>query len=485
MAKKLIALLLVALTLFTIVACSSGEGDAKTTKGEVVTQSNYDGPSLDYDFGGKTYEFGTMTDGFNGFDYRLSIVAPVGSADIVDVAVADRNKWVEDNINCKITTGDINYGNWHTIMSNIKSGDCTFDTMFLQFDSTCSTYIAESYYADMKELDINWEEEYWNPAANKSLELLGKQYCVATDISYMNFYGQTMVAFNTVVADELLTTGQIEKDLYSIVNDNEWTLDNMMAIGKAALKDLDGVGGYNVLSDRVGMNANWQMIRALMVAGGYNFTEIDENGELVSVVDNRSFEGYFSKVFDLYNTDGLLITSDTTPDWRDSCYVPLQENRMLFMITTFPGSIRNELQAGNYGFLPMPKSSETQERYLSPAGAWNGAIMGMPKSVVSSEYDFISAVLNAMAYKSYTDVNEAFYNYALNYKHAQDDESIEMLRIIRDGIVFDYAIGFNFADCCENLDKIVGRGINTFASTYNGMKDAMNAEIDQLMDALR
>ena len=483
-AKKWIAAGLAALALFSVVACQTSDGEPKTTKGEVVTQGGYDGPSLDYDFGGKTYEFGSMTDGFNGYDYRLSIVAPEGSADIVDVAVLDRNTWVEDNLNCKITTGDIHYGNWNTILANIMSGDCTFDTMLLQFSSTCDTYIVGGYYSDMKALDINWDEEYWNPEANKSLELLGKQYCAVTDISYLSFYGYTMVAFNKTIEDELLVNGRIDKGLYQTVNDGEWTLDKMTAIGRQAVKDVDG-NGIDFLSDRFGFNANLMMVRALMVAGDYRFTEINEDGELVSAIDERSFEKYFSKIFTLYTEDGLLACSNlVNVDWREVCYVPLQENRLLFMITTFPGQIRTEMTAGNYGFLPMPKSTETQERYLTPAGAWNGAIMGMPRSTPSSEYEFISAVLNAMAYKSYIDVNEAFYNYALNYKHAQDDESIEMFRIIRNGITFDYAIGFNFADCCDNLDTIISRGINTFASTYNGMKDAVNAEIEELMAKL-
>ena len=482
MLKKWIAIGLAALTLFGVVACQTSDdepgvttGEVVTTTGEVVTQGGVTIPCLDYDFNGKTYEFGTQTNAFNGYDYRLAIIAPEGSADIVDVAVLDRNAWVEDNLNCKIAIGDIHWGNWNTIQANIMSGDCTFETMFLQFSSTCSTYITGGYYADMKALDIDWETEYWNPGANQSLEILGKQYCAVTDISYMSFYGYALAFFNSTVEDELLTSGELEKRLYDIVLDGEFTLDKMIEIGRKAVKDIDG-GGILYSSDRVGITSDYSHIRTLLVAGGYNFVQTDEDGRLYSSVDGKGFESYYSKIFDLFtNTDVFCPYNE---------YIQIQEDRTLFGMATFPPLMREKMDAGNYGFLPMPKGTEAQADYLTPASMWNGQLLGLPISTPSANYEFISAVLNAMAYKSYTDVNEAFYNYALNYKHAQDDESIEMFRIIRNGITYDYAFGFDFADCCSNLDKMVSRGINTFSSTYNGMKDAMNTEIEELMAKL-
>ena len=483
MAKKLIALFLVCVALFTVVACNTGSGDSETTDDTQTTQNgtqtgtdDIDVPPLDYDFDGKEFEFGAVTTCFNGYDYRLAIVSPEGSADIVDVAVLDRNTWVEDNLNCKITVGDIHYGNWNTLLANILSGDCTFESMFMQYDFTCNTYIAGGYFSDMKRLSLNWNSDYWNPEANETLELLGKQYCAVSDISYMSFYGYPLIAFSTTVAEELLVTDQMDKTLYQTVLDDEWTLDYMVELGKKVIKDIDG-GGIDPTADRFGIICNASLLRSLMVAGGYNFVQVNDEGVLESAVGGKGFESYFSKLFDMY-TDTELSDSNNT-------YTPFMEDRLLFFATTFPASMREYLTEGDYGFLPMPKSTEAQERYLTPASMWNGQLLGLPVSTPSSNYEFISVVLNAMAYKSYTDVNDAFYNYALNYKHAQDDESIEMLRIIRDGIVFDYAIAFNFADCCDVLDKICIRGINTFASTYNGMKDAMDAEIKELMEQIR
>lgn len=444
-----------------------------TVPSQTTNNNNGAVPYIDYD--GKEFEFGATTEAFNGYDYRMAIVSPEGSVDALDVAVYERNQWVEDALNCKIAVGDIHYGNWNHLLANIYSGDCTFESLLMQYDVTCATFITGGYFTDMNRYALDWEADYWNPSANQSLVLNGKQYCAVSDISYMSHYGYAMTVFNTAVEQDLLISGILDKRLYDVVLDDEFTLDKMIEIGRMAVRDLDG-GGIDYLTDRVGIMSDYSQARNLMISGGYRFVRTDENGTLSGAVDDVGFGDYFTKIFDLFTDEDLFSPY--------SEYVTLQEDRTLFCMVTYPPLLREKMSAGSYGILPMPKGTESQEKYLTPGVQWNGQVLGIPVSIFSENYAFVTDVLNAMAYKSYEGVNEVFYNYALGYEKAPDDASIEMFRIIRDGITYDYGVSFDFANCCTDLEQMIGHGYNTFASTYDGKKEAMDAAIEELLENL-
>ena len=56
----------------------------------------------------------------------------------------------------------------------------------------------------------------------------------------------------------------------------------------------------------------------------------------------------------------------------------------------------------------------------------------------AKDVEMTSIILEALAAESYKNVVPAFYNVALKTKGARDDESSEMIDMIRDGLTFDF-----------------------------------------------
>ena len=89
----------------------------------------------------------------------------------------------------------------------------------------------------------------------------------------------------------------------------------------------------------------------------------------------------------------------------------------------------------NYGVLPYPKYSETQDHYYSRVvDAWLHVV---PKSC--SDIDRASVILEALASGSSQYVFPAYYEKVLKYQIMRNPQDIEMLELIRAHRTFDLA----------------------------------------------
>ena len=133
-----------------------------------------------------------------------------------------------------------------------------------------------------------------------------------------------------------------------------------------------------------------------------------------------------------------------------------------------------------FGVIPFPKYDEAQEKYYS--SVWNGLVC-VP--VTAKDMDCCGAVLETMAYYSGDTLVPAYYEKLLGSKFARDDDSVEMLDIIFDGLVFD--IGFcydNWIKCyCvlgtllnqgdTNLASFAAANLNTYEEHYRALFDSV------------
>jgi hypothetical protein len=73
--------------------------------------------------------------------------------------------------------------------------------------------------------------------------------------------------------------------------------------------------------------------------------------------------------------------------------------------------------------------------------SWNGySMFCTPVTVQNTEK--VGAVIEALAAESRKSVLPAFYDIALKTKYARDDDSAEMIDIIRDGISYNFGVEY-------------------------------------------
>jgi hypothetical protein len=89
----------------------------------------------------------------------------------------------------------------------------------------------------------------------------------------------------------------------------------------------------------------------------------------------------------------------------------------------------------DFGIIPYPKWDEYQENYLTTSVAYF-SLFCVPVTVRNLEMTGI--ITEALCVESYKKVIPAFYEVSLKTKLARDDESSEMIDIIRSGLTFDF-----------------------------------------------
>ena len=102
--------------------------------------------------------------------------------------------------------------------------------------------------------------------------------------------------------------------------------------------------------------------------------------------------------------------------------------------------------------------------------------------------DRVTAFLEAMAAESYRRVTYAYYDTALKVQYARDPVAAEMLDIISEGIVFDFAYVYNqslntAAACFRNV-FVDTASVGKAASTIKSLQRSTEKSMEQLVKKL-
>ena len=87
----------------------------------------------------------------------------------------------------------------------------------------------------------------------------------------------------------------------------------------------------------------------------------------------------------------------------------------------------------NYGILPIPKYDEDQENYHTCL-SMTYSQFSVP--VIAPEPNVSAAVLESMAHNGYVSLSPKVFE-ALQYRYSKRAEDVEMLTILRDGIMYE------------------------------------------------
>ena len=184
---------------------------------------------------------------------------------------------------------------------------------------------------------------------------------------------------------------------------------------------------------------------------------------------------------DMLRVPGEYLHANNAVDTGFNYQAIFMNNRALMMIGLLQAADMFRAIEIDFGVLPMPKYDEGQRDYYSFLGP------AMPLTVVptsSHDPEFAGAVMDAMAYMSYKDVTPIFFDMTVSHKQLRNDDSIEMLQIIRNNSAFDigYAYGWT-ANFQEEIRSSIGTGGTLgIASHIERNIGTMQARIEQTID---
>lgn len=411
----------------------------------------------------------------------VQLEAEEQNGELVNDAIYDRNRKVEERFNCKINVSESTVQPTE-ISQLVMSGDTTYDIL-LQRD--CNVAKTATYLMDWNEIPyIKFNADWWYPQATDLFRFNNKLVAAANSISLSCVARASGFAFNKEIYDEI--SGG--KSLYDYVYEDKWTLDNFHSIAKAAYKDLNGNGEIDT-DDRfgIGVSSYKETFARLINGAGVSYLSRDTDGNPIFTLDTDEIS--INKLLDIYKVSAdKEIYSNTSTNMDDATsYGSVIKNTALF-VRAHARLLGTDLRDSNVdcGIVPNPKYDEDQDRYYSTTFAFE--IMTLPKTLAPERYENVGIMLEALAFDSHKNVLERYKEDAVKIKYTQDDDSFAMLDIIFNSISFDLGLVLWEGQIANPLLKgMYANGseqiMSTFASQKNVIEDTINEFLTNFSNA--
>jgi hypothetical protein len=178
------------------------------------------------------------------------------------------------------------------------------------------------------------------------------------------------------------------------------------------------------------------MINALVTSFGIPYTAMDAEGyPTLSFMGERTVTAFDTVKAALGDKATVHSYSGETLEIISGMSDMFSANRALFMSQTINCASVMRAMDADFGILPSPKLDEEQERYYTQV-LENASVIGIPSVV--SDVGMSATILEALGAASSEIVTPAYYDTALRTKFTRDEESAEMLDLIRESIVYDF-----------------------------------------------
>ncbi len=415
-------------------------------------------------------------------DTRMEFIAEKGSTDVVEAAVYERNKLVEDRLNITfeyIEVSDTRHAGSainDLLTTTVSSGTDEYDIISNHMSQTTTSLLA-GYLRNLNTVSyLDWSQPWWNRSYSEEVTVDDKQYLAVGELTLSYISGTFAMFFNKY----LWNNYRNGEDLYAVVKNGEWTLDKLTSYVTDFWQDTDGKDGLTE-DDMVGLfHCTSALCDGFAGAAGVRFTEFNEETDSYTFVLNEQ------RTFDFVDKMKLLLfESNSTfigPDDFQIGLEKLSNDTALFTPNILGGSLYLRSMENDYGIIPMPKLDTEQDAYTT--FVHNGfSVVGIPTTV--KEPDTMGAVIEALCAESYRRVTHAYYDTALKYKYNRDPQAVEMLDIITGNIRFDFAYCYN-----QSLNTVAAvfrtvleskSSISKAASTIRGKQRNTEKSIAQLV----
>ena len=480
--KKALSIALLTSVLLSSLSCG-GESvpdettalSADTTTEAVETEISDDLPEIDYE--GAAFTMFVRDD--DGFIADMYVEATTG--DIMNDAVYERNQKVAERfgIEFRIVRSANVYATDAT--SVILAGDDSYD-MLLCHARKISSYAQNSllleWNTELKYIDL--DKPWWNQDSRESLSVAHKLFTCSGDICHLNLGAANGMFYNKHIFRELKLD-----EPYDMVKSGKWTFDEFGKLAKQGTRDLNGDGKIDFENDRVGYLTSWWIgpIQVLYT-GGQRICEKDGNDELTLTLNTERTVDIFDKYFAFTDSDaGHIILADGNADVKARTFA---EDRAMFLDGNIKTLDLMRDMKSDFGIIPWPKFDDSDEKYYTNVDAGCNLI-GVPISV--ADPDRVSIVLEALCAEGSKTVMPQYYEVALQTKYSRDDESVQMLDIIRDGRVFDIGYFYDNTVIPSAINSIGWKLAQTeghsFASVYAENESSAIAKIEEINKVYR
>ena len=388
------------------------------------------------------------------------------NGDVLNDAVYRRNSLVNEKFNTEVTliTGDPNGG----LKKSVLAGETIYDIAMPSIDAA-STLASGGVIMSFTALPYNDLLKPWWELGTAELNISGKVFFMNSAINYLADDVTYIMMFNK----QLIKDYEMEEP-YQLVRDSKWTIDVFTQMIQNISTDIDGDGQYTE-NDLYGFIGTTGYPNAFFYGAGMSYIESDSDAGLHLALDTEKATQVLEKVNNIYHGNNAAWIS---PGGQEATGMNIfMGNGGLFYGEVLSYIVNMRKMETDFGVLPVPKWNEAQENYHTYV-ANISSTMVIPMNCPDTAA--LSSVLEAMTIFSRQYVTPAYYDIALSGKFARDEESGEMLEIIRRHRVYDFGMAYSVIGLSDVFSGLVNKGSSDLVSTYEKKASKAQTQIDKI-----
>jgi len=430
----------------------------------------------DVTFGGATFTLVGCDGEADGFNSAKEIYSE--ESDAISVAVRDRNATIEDLYDCTIK-GVASATPSGDAMTEVTSNQHTIDIFTHHYTITGMATDGKCYnLKDLGSREIDFSQPWWDQKYVDSYTIKngsGKEtlYSIVGDFALTTFDCTHAIVYNKTVYENTDEIANI--DIYQLVKDKKWTMDQFMFMIKEAASDSNGDSTWKSADgDVMGWIRTGHATHGLHVASGLSIFKT-VNGAFTYELDKNT-ESWVKAV-----DKGIEVWSLPQGETLSYSDIPatIAGGKALFASEILGSSLGNlkDLDC-EIGLLPYPLHSETQDNYAHYVDN-HVYSYSVPTSV--DEIENVGDFFAIYAYHSRYIVRPAYINtYAFEY--CSDAQSADMLDIILSTMTYDP--GYLSSTLESDVSNCITNGKNNIAKIATARLNTANEWITKFMDGI-
>ncbi|MBE6588587.1 MAG: hypothetical protein E7643_00275 [Ruminococcaceae bacterium] len=431
------------------------------------------------DLGGYTYKaYVRSSESGNGGFLCEDFWVEAAGTDPVTYAVYQRNADIENAYNCKIRqVGSRQHSMYDEMKSFYLNGE-TYELGIIEAmnAAACST---SCLLQDIYSLDsIRLENTTYDQNSVDQFTMGGCLYYLSGDMNISTMDSAAVTIFNPELHEDydfetIIGDGAAAyNDPYKMVEDGDWTLENMLKMANVVNRDTDHTGGVldATTGDYVGYfqySASAQYYWFGCGARLSQLTDMSEGGYPEIAFDSDKAEETFTL---LYNSLNTAVENTSMPIGGSGTRKDNYATGYTLFTDILLWDVRKHYYPAEYDYciLPIPKAGSTQERYYDIVYYPYQTVHLWTVPSMCANKDYASFLFNVIAvYSARVDnTMDAYYTKTLELSVAQDAEARSTLKIVRDNLTYDMCLLYDWGDFLS------GTLLGIHSATSNGYADA-------------
>ncbi len=483
--KILIALLLGAMAAQTLACGQTPPSGSDTTPSSGDTTVGED-PEAGYpyygttNFGGETFTIYNCPKNVWGMTTVLNPEDLTGET--VNDAIYNRNEFVKEKLNFELNevfAADGTNGMLPHLQSVLMANEDVYDAAYMPMQTAAYTGITEGYFQKLDDISaLHLNEDWWDRALLESTRIAGTNYFATSAFHLMSWDGVWCIFFNETMLDNL--GGEMP---YDLVRQGKWTLEEFSKYCKLAA-NLNGDSDFTFREEGKAVygSVTFNTGEQKFVYGvGVDLVSKDEDELPIFSADSERNITALQKLATVLGAEGEYfhgVSDSAKPNYYQTVF---EKQRALFLGAELKTAqlLRNMEQT--FGILPFPKVDETQENYRS-SSVGNLSVVTIP--MTNAEPEKIGLILDAMSYESDARVLEPYFSVQVEQKGLRNENSIDMLNIIKGTVAYDIGLAYSWASKLSSaLLSAVISGNGEVAGVIESYKSQVETLIEDSLDA--